>query len=199
MKMVAALPAIVALVVCVKAHAMTGTTSQEGGMVIRTNGTYLLRSERACATRYVRVRTNDEVRLEDRQDSLLLELLSIDRTPFAELRFESSYGAFELEPVILENGALVLLLVVGLGGGTGARSEELWVIRSQGRSLFPMVKTPYAGVAGGGMVALSGGTRAVVGRPMGVGRWRYSLRCQHWASTQTRLSTAITSRPTRKK
>jgi hypothetical protein len=85
-------------------------------------------------------------------DQLVLKLLKhpSDKVPTASMKFESSYGFFDLSLVdVTGDGVEEFFLVTGEGHGTHARSETLNVLMRRGKVFQSILKIPVSSPCGG--------------------------------------------------
>ena len=127
-----------------------GVTSRIIG--IDKPGFFEIRGVNSNVVNYVEIKNIDQMPTErEREETFRLQMLSATKQELGSMVFESSYGRFRVEVVdwpSIEHPLLILFL--GQGRGTGTRSEEMWIVRSQGKALFVELKTPYSGSVGGG-------------------------------------------------
>ena len=85
------------------------------------------------------------------EDHLILNVDFAGQQQDAALRFQSSYGTFQIELVDLDGDGLEeIILVKGDGRGTSVRCESLNIYRLKGEIIAPIASVPLSGYAGSG-------------------------------------------------
>lgn len=85
------------------------------------------------------------------EDHFVLQILSAQssREPIARITFDSTYGEFNLALVdVTGDGTEEFFLITGEGRGTNARFETLTVLKRDGASLHPILKTRVSAPCG---------------------------------------------------